>query len=275
MEEVAELLAAQAQAKGIELAVHVPRLLLAEDNPINQAVMVEMLHELGCDVDVVENGRLALEAISKGDYPLVLMDCQMPELDGYEATRLLRASKGVKAQLPIIAVTAHAVCGERERALAAGMNDYIAKPVTPAALAQALSKWLPAEDAEETPRHGSRAPAIPSTCQLRAGRRSATVIQLFLRFVPKQIEAIAAAVGARDAHATRASAHKLKGSCMAIGAMTMARACASLELLPDNAPQLLARLADEFQRVKVELTEEFRNSPTERPETLTKAPIVK
>src|SRR5262249_23702840 len=88
---------------GMPRARSVPRLLVAEDNPINQVVMVEMLHELGCDVDVVENGRLALDAIATNDYPLVLMDCQMPELDGYEATRRLRAAGGPKASLPIIA----------------------------------------------------------------------------------------------------------------------------------------------------------------------------
>jgi CheY-like chemotaxis protein/HPt (histidine-containing phosphotransfer) domain-containing protein len=228
--------------------------------------MVEMLHELGCDVDVVENGRLALEAILSNDYPIVLMDCQMPELDGYEATRRLRSSGGPKANLPVIAVTAHAVVGERERALAAGMSDYIAKPVTPAGLAGILSKWLKLDSGEGPPSE-----AAPETAELTrepvltSSRRSAKVIELFLRFGPTQIETIHSAVCARDKATVRASAHKLKGSCMAIGAMAMARICAALEPCPERALDLVSRLRAEFELVRVELTEEFRETPTIRP----------
>jgi CheY-like chemotaxis protein/HPt (histidine-containing phosphotransfer) domain-containing protein len=239
-----------------------PRILVAEDNPINQVVMVEMLHELGCDVDVVENGRLALDAILTNDYPIVLMDCQMPELDGYEATRRLRASGSPKARIPIIAVTAHAVVGERERALAAGMSDYVAKPVTPTALANVLSKWLEPGTQEAPPSEVSP----PKNVQvLTPQNRSQKVIELFLRFAPAQIDSITAAIRSRDDSALRAASHKLKGSCMAIGAIAMARLCAALEPCPERALDLATRLHAEFELVRVSLAEEFRETPTIRP----------
>ncbi len=236
-----------------------PRVLVAEDNPINQAVMVEVLRELGCESDVVDNGRLALEAIEQGAYPLVLMDCQMPELDGYEATRRLRRSGGERASTPVIAVTAHAVIGERERALAAGMNDYIAKPVSPAALAQLLAKWLPAAPAQDD---GDARPVRPASPALAIEtRRSAKVAELFLRFVPGQIEDIASGVVARDRDAVRAEAHKLKGSSMSIGATAMARIAATLEPFPANAAELLVRLRTEFAYVRTELLAELGATP--------------
>jgi signal transduction histidine kinase/DNA-binding response OmpR family regulator len=244
-----------------------PRLLVAEDNPINQAVMVDMLEEIGCEADVVENGRLALEAALSKDYPLVLMDCQMPELDGYEATRRLRASGNPRARVPVIAVTAHAVIGERERALAAGMNDYLTKPVTPAQLAAVISKWLPPTERETDPGPLSLAgrEQVPGAV-LGPERRSDTVIELFLRFVPGQIESIARAVEKKDARAVRAAAHKLKGSSMAISAVRMARVCAEIEPFPPRAVELVAKLCAEFEAVRAELTVELgRKGPTERP----------
>ncbi|HEV8245671.1 MAG TPA: response regulator, partial [Polyangiaceae bacterium] len=106
------------------------RLLVAEDNQINREVIHEMLTTLGYDVELVENGREMLAALDRSaDYDALLMDCQMPELDGYEATRAIRQRTGPESKLPIIAVTAHAVIGEREKALAAGMTDCLTKPI--------------------------------------------------------------------------------------------------------------------------------------------------
>ncbi len=122
------------------------RVLLVEDNEINQRVGVRMLERLGCDVVVAANGREALEALSaRPGFDLVLMDCQMPELDGYEATAAIRAgAPGIEnPRIPIVAMTAHAMFGERERCLAAGMDDYVSKPVTAASLKEMLARWLP------------------------------------------------------------------------------------------------------------------------------------
>jgi CheY-like chemotaxis protein len=120
-----------------------PFVLVAEDNPINQKIAVRMLEKLGCDVEVADNGRLALARIADTNYDLVFMDCQMPEMDGYEATGTLRSSGTKNANLVVVAMTANAMTGDREKCLAAGMNDYVTKPVKLDALARCLDKWLP------------------------------------------------------------------------------------------------------------------------------------
>ena len=127
------------------------RVLLAEDNLINQKVASGYLHNMGLPVDVVANGEEAVEAIAQLAYDLVLMDMQMPGMDGLEATRLIRAADGAALNpgLPIIAMTANAMQGDRELCLEAGMNDYVSKPITPASLALVLERWLPAPDSSD------------------------------------------------------------------------------------------------------------------------------
>jgi CheY-like chemotaxis protein len=121
------------------------RVLLVEDNPVNQEVGKLILEALDCIVDVAGNGRLAVEAVFKNDYDLVFMDCQMPELDGYEATKLIRqkeaADGGGRRRVIIVALTAHAMDGDREYCVEAGMDDYVPKPFTPAQLAEVLKRW--------------------------------------------------------------------------------------------------------------------------------------
>ena len=119
-----------------------PRLLLAEDNPVNQKVACKMLEKLGYRVDVAGNGQEAVAAHERSRYPLIFMDCQMPEVDGFEATALIRKMEGRSAHTPIVAMTANAMQGDRERCLAAGMDDYVAKPVRPKDLQTILDTWL-------------------------------------------------------------------------------------------------------------------------------------
>ena len=123
-------------------ATTVPRLLLAEDNPVNQKVACKMLEKLGYRVDVAGNGQEAVAAHERAPYPLIFMDCQMPELDGFEATALIRKMEGKSAHTPIVAMTANAMQGDRERCLAAGMDDYVAKPIRPKELQTVLETWL-------------------------------------------------------------------------------------------------------------------------------------
>ena len=121
------------------------RLLLAEDNEVNRIVALSQLQALGYSVDAVTTGFEVLEALERRRYDLVLMDCQMPELDGYEATRRIRRRDASWHDLPVVAVTAHAMKGDREKCLAAGMNDYISKPFQREELEAVLEQWLPAE----------------------------------------------------------------------------------------------------------------------------------
>ena len=119
------------------------RILVAEDNPVNQIIAVKMLKKLGHYADVVANGFEAIDALRNAPYDLVLMDCQMPECDGYEATRLIRSAPEFEnKQLTILAMTANAMAGDAEKCLAVGMNDYISKPVSAEKLEAIINKWL-------------------------------------------------------------------------------------------------------------------------------------
>jgi PAS domain S-box-containing protein len=119
------------------------RVLVAEDNPVNQMLAAAMLRKMGCHVDIVADGQLAIEACAGIEYDLVLMDCLMPRIDGFEATRRIRAArKGAASRLPIVALTANALEGDRERCLAAGMDDHLPKPVSMASLEKTLMRWI-------------------------------------------------------------------------------------------------------------------------------------
>jgi CheY-like chemotaxis protein len=135
---------------GPTLNAHV---LLVEDNTMNQLVATKVLEKLGVTTEVAENGRVALDAIANGTFDAVLMDCQMPEMDGYEATRQLRRREATAGtHLPVIAMTAAAMEGDRDACIAAGMDDYITKPVRADELRAALARWI--RPREATPSHG-------------------------------------------------------------------------------------------------------------------------
>src|SRR5262249_53412227 len=124
------------------------RVLVAEDNPVNQTIFLKQLEKLGLRADAVANGHEVLAALKDFPYELILMDCQMPGMDGYEATtRIREAADAPYRTIPIVAVTANAIKGDREKCLALGMNDYIAKPVHPDELGRVLAKWLKKDEA--------------------------------------------------------------------------------------------------------------------------------
>jgi signal transduction histidine kinase/CheY-like chemotaxis protein len=230
--------------------------LAVDDNEINRNVAGELLRELGLTLDMAENGLEAVEAVKRRHYDAVLMDCQMPVMDGYEATRAIRAWElsQHKPRMPILALTAHALSGERDRVLMAGMDDYMTKPVPARALEVTLARWLapsgkPVDEgarAPSTPTEGEElarahvhplllpdndVTSEPATDYLLdpATRRSEKVIALFLRLVPGQIESLLAAVHAQASEELRLCSHKLKGSCASLGARAMADLCQAIQ----------------------------------------------
>jgi signal transduction histidine kinase/CheY-like chemotaxis protein/HPt (histidine-containing phosphotransfer) domain-containing protein len=136
------------------------RVLLVEDHPVNQKVAQKLLERLGLTVEVADNGEIALDKLRQQDYAMVLMDCQMPVLDGYSATRRLREIESAQGgpRMPVIAMTAHAMSGDRERCLQAGMDDYLSKPLDRQLLAQTLARWM-----QRSPHAAAAAPAAPTT----------------------------------------------------------------------------------------------------------------
>jgi PAS domain S-box-containing protein len=214
------------------------RVLVVEDNAINQRVAVALLKSLDYDYKVVENGVDAVQECENGIFDAVLMDCQMPEMDGYKATAWIRAREGPARRTPIIALTASGSTGDRERCLAAGMDDYLAKPVRRDQLAAALHKWVrPAGEspAAGTPRFGARLYALPVDHPLRAleaqGLASVAgeIIDLFLESAPLRLQELRALQRAVEHDALRAVAHSLRGASVQMGLRAMADLLARLD----------------------------------------------
>ena len=256
------------------------RVLLAEDNGVNQKVAIRMLEKLGCRVDVVANGLEAVEASGRIAYDYILMDCQMPEMDGYEATVAIRQREAHSGRhIPIIATTANAMQGDRERCLAAGMDDYVSKPVQAAELIEVLQKWIPYYNTvvpEATPlvpqpmltTQGSSpaldAEAFTALKALSDGEDPTFVLSLiaaFLQDTPVHLESLQQAAQAADAMALERAAHTLKASSASVGAHGMAGLCQELQRLGragsnTGALTLVAQLVYEFDRVRQALEQE-------------------
>lgn len=206
------------------------RILLAEDNVVNQKVALRILEKLGYRADAVANGKEAVEALRMIPYDLVLMDCQMPEMDGYEATAAIRQMEGGRRHTPVIAMTAHAMEGDRERCLQAGMDDYVSKPVTPQALAEVLERWLGA-GGDKTQRGGG---VDPDACDREGFDRDALlervmgdeevlrdVVQTFVEDAQREISLLEEAIAKGDLSLARRQAHSLKGAAANVGALTL------------------------------------------------------
>ncbi|MHB0874786.1 MAG: response regulator [Anaerolineae bacterium] len=241
------------------------RILVAEDNVINQLVALGMLKKLGYRADAVANGQESIAALQTIAYDLVLMDCQMPEMDGFEATRAIRSgqSGAPNQRVPIIALTAHAMRGDRERCLEAGMSDYLTKPIQPAQLAAGLERWLDGGSVERSPVPEAEARPDPGVFDREAFLARAmgdeelllAVTEAFLADMPLQIEKLSVAVEAGDSALTEQQAHSIKGA----SATVSANALRAVALAIENAgragdvstprvslPQLLA----EFERLR-------------------------
>jgi PAS domain S-box-containing protein len=199
-------------------------ILLAEDNPTNQAVAVNLLRRRGYRVDVVDDGAAAVAALRREPYAAVLMDCQMPVLDGYAATAEIRALEGEERHTPIIAMTAHAIEGARERCLEAGMDDYVSKPLRAEVLEEVLERWIGATVVDSA--------FLAKLAQDIGGEDVvAEICELFLSDLDVRVERMRIAHQEGDAEAIRRAAHQLKGSASNIGAVAVAGAASEVEQL--------------------------------------------
>jgi signal transduction histidine kinase/CheY-like chemotaxis protein len=241
--------------------------LLAEDNPVNQELVKTMLEYFGCRVDAVANGREAVDACDLAAYDLVFMDCQMPEMDGYEAVQLIREREKTapaRQRTPVVALTAHAFPTDRQRCLDAGMDDYLSKPFRQEHLREITERWLGRKQGAGTRADWTPGQPVPidgrALESIRALEREGTVgllakvIDIYLREAPALLQALRKAAERGDAVALRRAAHGLKSGSANLGAGCLAELCRGLEvtaLSGDLAPasQQVAAIETEYGKV--------------------------
>jgi CheY-like chemotaxis protein/HPt (histidine-containing phosphotransfer) domain-containing protein len=257
------------------------RVLLAEDNLVNQKLAVRILEKRGHSVVVASNGKEAVEALEREPFDLVLMDVQMPDMGGFEATFLIRArEQGTGQRVPIIALTAHAMKGDRERCLEAGMDGYVAKPIVPQELFQAIEEVLPAQDLPEwrkgtEPVSNASSEAFDRALALeRVGGDAQLLGELagvFLEQAPLWLADVRDAVAAGDASKLKRSAHTLKGAVSTFEAREAFEAARRLEVmghegnLGDAGPacQALEEALTRLRPALLPLCGEIRNPKSE------------
>ncbi len=240
------------------------RILLAEDNPTNQQVALGILEKLGFGADTAANGREAIEALETVPYDIVLMDVQMPVMDGFEATRTIRSGKTrvPNPGIPIIAMTAHAMKGDRERCLEAGMDDYISKPIAPQALAEALEKWaknVPERSPAVVLRDGAAGRPVrgepvfdrPALIARLMGDEELAkeIIAGFLEDMPKQISTLKRHLDQGDAGSAGSQAHTIKGAAANVGGLALSAVAFEMEKAGKaGRREELATLVTEMER---------------------------
>lgn len=234
------------------------RVLVAEDNEINQLVAVGLLTELGYACAVVGDGRQALDALADGGFDAVLMDCHMPELDGFDATRRLRAQEAGGPRVPVIAMTAGVLPADRARCLSAGMDDFVAKPVDVTQLRRALTTWVPArpQEAPMSPTAPEPSEPVLDGARLDLLRRIGpadgwgmlpAVITAFLDTSAGRWSELVTAVEAADPRAIVQAAHSLRGSAGNLGAGPLSACCAQIEELAEVGGPVPAELVQQAQ----------------------------
>ncbi|MEH6577335.1 MAG: cache domain-containing protein [Amphritea sp.] len=248
--------------------------LLVEDHLVNQEYALQSLRSFGLQVDLAGNGEEALLQLEKRRYDLVLMDCQMPVMDGYEATRRIREAEQANdaARLPVIALTANAMKDDRQRCLASGMDDYLSKPFNKTQIRQILSLWLSEEGSKESPffntvtedvAAGGNSDPMPASPlldetleQLRGmdadGSFLGRIIDAYLEKSPDDLRQLRAGIDAADSEAVRKAAHSFKSSSYNLGAHRLAELCKELETVGrsadlSSAASLFAAIAAEYQ----------------------------
>jgi PAS domain S-box-containing protein len=220
--------------------------LVAEDNAVNRLLAVRLLERLGCSVDVATNGAEAVEMSADSDYAAIFMDCQMPVLDGYEATARIRDREGGGERVPIMAMTANTMEGDRERCIAAGMDDYLPKPLRVDQLEQALRRALDDDG-------GGGEPLVDREI-LDELLGDEGLMDLFMSETSAQLDALNEAADAGDAAEVERLAHTIKGAAGTVGASRLAALAAELEQAPETASERLEDLQRAFELTQAELT---------------------
>jgi len=246
--------------------------LVAEDNLTNREVIIAQLRKLGYEPAVATNGLEAVEALEHQQFDLILMDCQMPLMDGYEATYRIRRS--THAQIPIIALTASAMSNDRERCLAEGMDDYLAKPVELLDLAKMLHKWI------------ARSSRCNLACEIQSCEESTSqifnadslldrlmedrdlagaILKEFLKDAPSQLKQLCALLDDSNVVGLKLQAHTLKGAAGTVGAEVLQTVAQTIETDAsegrlDRCPELLVRAIEEFGNFKKSV-EEYEGAP--------------
>jgi two-component system, sensor histidine kinase and response regulator len=228
--------------------IHDTRILMAEDNEVNRHVTLLVLQNLGYTADTVVNGKEALAALRRKSYDIVLMDCQMPEMDGYETSRTIRHE--FAEQPRIIAMTAHALRGDREKCLAAGMDDYLSKPIIERELATALKRWAPAHN-PKTPVDLQR---LRDVCG-DAPEAMRTVAYLYLEQGAELLPAMEMAIRNNDARHVRSIAHRLRGASLSCGSNSIVPFLSELEQLGNSgnlatASAVYKKASSEFAEIR-------------------------
>lgn len=266
--------------------------LLVEDNPVNQEVTVAILESLGCRVDVASDGEEALEALSRNSYDLVFMDCQMPKMDGYQATRAIREREAASyanrtrnfereiqdkdigtriPHIPIAALTAHAMEGDRERCLEAGMDDYMSKPFTKVQMITMLNRWLSHQPVACSTDVESRTIDQTALENIRTLQKAGApnilnkVINNYFGSSQQLMETLRHALRDGEPTAIQKAAHSIKSSSATLGAETLATLCKKLESMgreknTENAWDILSEIEAEYERVKCALRGELENN---------------
>lgn len=251
------------------------RVLVVEDIVANQEVACAILEHAGYEADVVFDGKAAIEALEARPYDLVLMDCCMPVMDGFAATRSIRAarSRAFNPEIPIIALTALAMSGDREKCLEAGMNDYMSKPVDPAKLISMIQRCLETASGRElTETDQDLAPVISASATVGTDANETTnlagfewppglldtIIELFLEDTPKQIAELQAALRSRNNDILRTVSHKIRGSADILGTTSIAALAMAVEEAAkygdfERTAKLTPKLVGELQELLTKL----------------------
>jgi CheY-like chemotaxis protein len=241
-----------------------PRLkvLLAEDNAVNQKVAVALLARRDAEVTIASDGREAVERWSDGRFDLILMDLQMPDVDGLEATRLIRSRETGDERIPIVALTARAMMGDRERCIAAGMDGYLSKPIRSAELMEVLDGLISGERHEASGAFDIVDFDVEALREIVAGDDVlvAELLTMFASEAPTYVDAICAAHARRDRQTLRDAAHTLKGSANAITARRVGRAAEQIEVAARTATlEAIAPAIADLQLALAQLETRFRD----------------